>query len=80
MRKAQSLFLFRGINKQERQGIASKSKPDLNFSSNLYPGENIGMGYLGGLMGCPGSTYWVCRIKSSDPHFGPVAPIMACLC
>lgn len=48
MGKALSLFLFRGINKQERQGIASKSKPDLNFSCNLYPGENIGTGCLGG--------------------------------
>lgn len=48
MRKAQSLFLFRGINKQERQGIASKSKEDLNFSCSLYPGGNIGIGCLGG--------------------------------
>jgi len=46
-KKSPSLFLFRGINKQERWGIAGKSKADLKFSRSVYPGESIGIGCYG---------------------------------
>lgn len=42
-KKSRGLFLFRGINKQERQGIASKSKADLEFSCSMHPGERTGL-------------------------------------